>query len=355
MKNKTLLKYQQFSDFLLEEIRKGVFKPGTKLPAERELGKIYNLAHMTVNKALNGMVTTGYLKRIQGYGTFVTDAVTAKKACLILDFKDDIHALFPAVIQHALSEAGYIVTTFDSNIISESPSLFRTHLSQAPDLLIFDGWFHFPFELLKCVPAQTRKIIFHRCEVKPVFDASYILVDVEQCGYLAVRQLIAAGKQHICVIGNPYVGKYNQINDFKRGCDKAFAENGMTCKKYFAQDDFTRDDLIDIFSGDNRCDGISAYYDSQLIPVIKKAQELKISIPEELALVGKHNTPWAEVYSLTSVDIQHQLVAEKIKLVLESDSNVKITVKPKLVVRRSCPTIKTIKKDSLLPEMVGII
>jgi DNA-binding LacI/PurR family transcriptional regulator len=344
MYNPDMLKYKKFGDSFLQEIRNGKYRTGERLPSERELSRRYNLAHMTVNKALNGLVAMGFLERRQGDGTYIKECALPKTACLILDYKDDIHAPFPHVTQKALFEAGFIVTVFDSHIIAEAPSLLKTYLKSPPELLVFDGWAQFPFNLLKYVPEATRKIIFHRCETKPDFDASYVLADTEKCGYLAVKQLVLSGRRRIGIVSEISESEYDQANLFKRGCEKALSEfkikNAIFLERKPVrgqEGSIPENDVMEMLQGGNRCDGIMALMDAELIPFIKAANKLEVSIPEQLALIGRFNTPWADHYKLTSTDIQSGAIAENIKTVLNSKENVTIMVDPKIVFRESCP------------------
>jgi DNA-binding LacI/PurR family transcriptional regulator len=341
------LKYKKFSGFFLQEVRDGKYCSGKRLPSERELARRYNLAHVTVNKALNGLVALGHLERRQGDGTYIREQTLPKTACLILDYKDDIHAPFPYIMQKTLFDAGFILTVFDTLRISETPSLLETYLKNPPELLIFDGWVKFPFDLLKNVPATTRKIIFHRCETKPIFDASYVLGDTEKCGYMAVKQLVHSGRRRIGVVSDIPKKEYDEASLFKKGCERALSEfkirNAIFLehKHTWGHEDafISENDALEMLQGRNRRDGILSQMDAELIPLVKAADKLGISIPEQLSLIGRFNTPWADTYKLTSTDIQPGEIVEKIKAVLNSEENVTIMVDPKIVFRESCVEI----------------
>ena len=331
---KPILKYQQFSQFLLSEIQKGTYKPGAKLPSERELAKIYDLAHMTVNKALNGLVSAGYLRRIQGIGTYVAESTGLQQACVILDYKYDIHAVFPALIQRTLSSFSYIITTFDSLTIGKQPDLFRSYLSESLDLFIFDGWKRFPFELLDYIPASCRKIVINRYESAKEIDASFVFFDSEQAGYMAAQALLSQGKQDIALLGTDGDEEYIQVNLYKKGCQRALSEVGLELKRYFDHDYISKDEILSILTGENCCDGIIALYDAQLVPVIKQARESELQVP---ALVGKGNTPWAECYDLTSIDIQINKFEQALNTAISFNDDIKVKITPKMIYRASCP------------------
>ena len=342
------LKYKKFSGFFLQEIREGKYCPDKRLPSERELARRYKLAHMTVNKSLNGLVALGHLERRQGDGTYIREQTLPKTACLILDYMDDIHAPFPYIMQKTLFDAGFIVTVFDTLRITETPLLLETYLKNPPKLLIFDGLVKFPFDLLKNVPATTRKIIFHRCETKPVFDASYVLADTEECGYMAVKQLVLSGRRRIGIVSEFPKSEYDQANLFKKGCEKALSEFKIKNTVFIKREpgweneemSISENDIMEMLQGGNHRDGILSMMDAELIPFIKAANKLGISIPEQLSLIGRFNTPWADYYKLTSTDIQPGEIVEKIKAVLNSEENVTIMVEPKIVFRESCVETK---------------
>ena len=56
---------------ITEKIRSGEWKPGKRIPPERELMALANISRATVRQALDTLVHKGLLDRIQGRGTFV--------------------------------------------------------------------------------------------------------------------------------------------------------------------------------------------------------------------------------------------------------------------------------------------
>ncbi|RAS75345.1 GntR family transcriptional regulator [Priestia endophytica] len=63
--------YIQLKQTLTEDINKGVYSPGEKLPIETDLCDIYGVSRITVRKAVLDLVEDGLLTRQQGKGTFV--------------------------------------------------------------------------------------------------------------------------------------------------------------------------------------------------------------------------------------------------------------------------------------------
>lgn len=63
--------YIQLYNIILEKIETGQLLPGQMLESERVMASTYNVNRMIVKKAVNVLVSKGYLYRIQGKGTFV--------------------------------------------------------------------------------------------------------------------------------------------------------------------------------------------------------------------------------------------------------------------------------------------
>lgn len=76
MKNNKSL-YLQLIDKLVEEIK--LMSPGEKLLSERQLCIDLNVSRTTVRNAINFLENKGYVKRIQGKGTFVNDSTNKRE------------------------------------------------------------------------------------------------------------------------------------------------------------------------------------------------------------------------------------------------------------------------------------
>ena len=66
-----LPRYQRLADHLREEIGKGAWRPGDRMPSESELAEMFAIAPGTTRQAITQLVNDGVLERFQGKGTFV--------------------------------------------------------------------------------------------------------------------------------------------------------------------------------------------------------------------------------------------------------------------------------------------
>ena len=71
--NESIPKYEQLRMKILNDIERGILKKGDKIPTENELSKNNQISRVTVRKALDSLTEEGYLIRIPGKGTFITE------------------------------------------------------------------------------------------------------------------------------------------------------------------------------------------------------------------------------------------------------------------------------------------
>ncbi|MGR9546053.1 trehalose operon repressor [Priestia megaterium] len=67
--NKFISIYEQ----LVDKIKRGDWRPNTKLPSENELVEQYQTSRETIRKALNLLSQNGYIQKMKGKGSFVLD------------------------------------------------------------------------------------------------------------------------------------------------------------------------------------------------------------------------------------------------------------------------------------------
>jgi len=67
------LVYVAVADHVAARIAAGELRPGTRLPAERDLAVEYGVAYLTVRRAAQVLRERGLIVTVHGKGTFVAD------------------------------------------------------------------------------------------------------------------------------------------------------------------------------------------------------------------------------------------------------------------------------------------
>lgn len=63
--------YEQLKEAIKEGIREGEYRPGTRMPSEAEMEKLYDVSRITVRRAVKELCDENILAKKQGKGTFV--------------------------------------------------------------------------------------------------------------------------------------------------------------------------------------------------------------------------------------------------------------------------------------------
>lgn len=90
---KTVQKYEEIEQYILNLIAEQNLKPGNKIPTEIELCKQSGYSRMTINKALNHLTDEGHIVRTRGKGSFVASPSVHKQVQQFRSFTDDMQSI----------------------------------------------------------------------------------------------------------------------------------------------------------------------------------------------------------------------------------------------------------------------
>lgn len=319
----------------------GRLVPGEKLPRGTVLAEQYQVAHLTIRRVMERLQRDGLVDVQRGTGIFVSNLSVFEEVILITDYMTDRHALFPRPLQLALASSGFVLNVFDVRELLNKPDLWRLLTGKSCRYMIFDASSHFPMDKLKGFPASVRKIVFNRLEY-PHRNYPYetILCDVFQSGYQSADALLKNGKKRIAVIGekvNDPRSRCGTNYDYLCGVKKRLDEEGLSVIRHDFSGCLIESDAMEWLSAPGGCDGILGNIDYLLVPFVEAAHKLKLRIPEDVAIIGRGNTPFAKNRNLSSIDMQPELLAKKLVTAIRSTSPINIMIPPKMVFRASCP------------------
>ena len=85
-------RYQQLKDLIIDRIATGELRPNDRVPSEHELVDAMNVSRMTANRALRELNDEGYVERIAGRGTYVSDLRSQSHLVAVQNIADEIAA-----------------------------------------------------------------------------------------------------------------------------------------------------------------------------------------------------------------------------------------------------------------------
>lgn len=83
-------RYQQLKDLIIRRISCGDPRPHDRVPSENELVEQMNVSRMTANRALRELTDEGYVERVAGRGTFVSDFRSRSHVLEVHNIADEI-------------------------------------------------------------------------------------------------------------------------------------------------------------------------------------------------------------------------------------------------------------------------
>ncbi|WP_404302582.1 histidine utilization repressor [Alicycliphilus denitrificans] len=84
--------FQRIKDYVLQQIQSGTWQEGDAIPSEAALAKQFEVARMTVNRALRELSDEQTLTRVQGSGTFVAQQKYQSTLVQLRNIADEIAA-----------------------------------------------------------------------------------------------------------------------------------------------------------------------------------------------------------------------------------------------------------------------
>jgi GntR family transcriptional regulator, histidine utilization repressor len=83
-------RYQQLKDLIINRIASGELQPSDRVPSEHELVETMKVSRMTANRALRELNDEGYVERIAGRGTFVSDLRSQSHLVAVQNIAEEI-------------------------------------------------------------------------------------------------------------------------------------------------------------------------------------------------------------------------------------------------------------------------
>jgi len=107
LKERTSVRHQVFEQ-MKQQIAGGHWAPGTKIPSEAELSRIFGVSRISVREALQKMVALDLLETRHGEGTFVRRLADHRMSTLIPEMLLTRHDILDVLEYRGIVEAGIV-------------------------------------------------------------------------------------------------------------------------------------------------------------------------------------------------------------------------------------------------------
>ncbi|WP_026702437.1 GntR family transcriptional regulator [Salibacterium aidingense] len=363
-------KYKNVKQYIKSKILDGSYQAHQKINSEYELVQQFDVSRHTIRQAIGELVSEGWLYREHGVGTFCADRSkilqqpSRKSIAIITTYISDY--IFPYIIRGAesyLSEKGYNVILFSTNNDLEKERIaLENILSQHVEGVIAEPTrsaftnpninYYLNLEN-QGIPYVMINAFYE--ELEPL----HLIMNDEKGGYMETEHLLELGHQDIIgIFKNDDIQGSRRMKGFLKA-HRAFQTpvdpnriiTYSTKEKFEKPVEEVRQLLL---ANDKRPTAIVCYNDELVIQILNILREQKLSVPDDISIVGFDDSPLTETTEIKFTSIKHPKMkmgedaAALIVDLLENKAETKpssVLYEPELVLRASTAKPWT---DSLL-------
>ncbi len=356
---------QQAKNVILEKIEKSEYRIGEKIPSEESLASEFGVSRMTVRQAIIELVNEGILCRIQGRGTFVAEKTSQDKlhknsdtsliAIIVPNLKNSFYFQIVSGIENVLRRNSFeiVLCSVNEDAFEERKRLNRVFEIGGKGVILVAGVHsQLNVDIIRELNEKIPLIIVD-VAVSEV-NANIIISDDRKGGFLITRHLIEIGHKNILHLSGPngdssakerLQGYIDALKAYNIEFNAEFVKytNWHTDDGYYETKKF-------FLNNPMKVSAIFACNDDVAIGAYKALRELKISVPDEIALAGygNLNTGIHMEVPLTTVDqaaeemgkTAARMILEKLNEPVKTTSNREVRIPVKLVIRQSCGIVQ---------------
>ncbi len=319
-------KYKIIADWINEQIEKGRFSYGEKLPSENELAKKFNMSRQTVRHAVDILEFENVVKRVKGSGTYLNKQGPVrresrhKNIAVVSTYIDNY--VFPPIlggIERVLSEGGYTIQiAFTENkVIKEREVLLGLVQNGNIDGLIIEpaksALPNINIDLYEKLEEKNIPVLMFNCrQAEGRFPC--VALDDRLIGCKCVKYLINAGHSELAgIFKSDDIQGHLRYEGYMTGLREAGIneENAIWIDTDFAENIESIENYI--FKRLEGKTGLVCYNDQIAYKIAALCQKRGISIPGDLSLIGVDHLEQIAETDLKITSFPHPLEALGVK------------------------------------------
>ena len=370
------IKHKLIFDKLCNDIIKGHYKPGDKLPTEHELARIFQTSRPTIGRAMRDLQQKGLIIRRQGQGTFVMQSAKPNNQTFgllvhwqIRPVQTTSSTIFGVMVPELLKYASHFGYSLLLNDIPQGNHSDYTAQEQAICKLLVNsqvaGAFFTPLELKQnnminqniaeqLTKAKVAVVLLDRDITDSYHRSQYDIVGInnEQAALVLTHHLIELGCRKIDFVCGPV--QTTAIIDRYRGYRAALEEHTISLENHRLHqfesrllnenpDDPKGKELLErIRTG--QTEALVCVNDSTAADIVYYCIRNGLKIPQDVRVVGFDDLPTDESLPVSLTTIRQNIAAlayEAVRTMVDRIENPDIPprdimVKADLIIRESC-------------------
>ena len=294
--------YKQIASELKERIDSGEWSYGALLPSEHELCDVYDVSRGTVRQVLSRLKDEGYIRRERGKGTFVarigaqTDRkkITNQSISFIVPYvRDSFVSSILLGLENKARENGFTIVFHhvENNLDQQASALRKAVRQDVAGIVLYPVNSNTASPTLSNLVKKRYPLVLVDRYIRGLYS-DYVVSDNFSGGVFATQHLLALGHSRIAFLS--WIEMATSMEHRHLGYRQTLIEAGIEPDpdlewEVVGYPDIDRNAIRDLLMQPNRPTAIFAANDQLALAVQNVAQSLKISIPNQLALVGFDN------------------------------------------------------------------
>lgn len=331
---------EKISERVLDWIKTNNLVPGDRLLSEKNIAKLFGVNHLTVRAAFTTLEKDGYIERRPRSGTYVKrlpDVVDPTKnsdssnlVTILMRNSGHTHADLVDCLCRKLQAEAYVPLVVPLPLDHDyGPTLehIRKTWEMGSNKLIVGDDFHLwlepissRIELHSDQNQHWRQIVWLDNTEPPNYIAGDVVgIDNQMGASKVINYLKDLGHRKIAFLTHNQDPEhpFPKHQGYHIACyETAMREAGLNSNiRLITQGNFQKEKISamkEILTAPDRPTAIFAAMDFRLISVYKAAMEIGLQIPEDLALFGNYDTPWAKEYLLSSISAEIEMITDKL-------------------------------------------
>jgi GntR family transcriptional regulator, arabinose operon transcriptional repressor len=374
--NKKAIKYIAIKEKILQMIQDGQYKSGDKLPSEQELASMHQVSVITSKKTLDELEKDGYIYRIKGSGSFVTDERQADKTnqlniiAMVLPLGSNTGGgmeLFYSVEMIAKSNGYYVsVENTHGSCQKEREIILSLLRDNIKGIIYYPTYTSENFDLIKKLATEKYPIVvidklIHDIEVDTVHCDNY------SASFAMTKYLIQSGHRSIAFVCEGYIDERSSLRERFLGYCDALVESGIPMNIdliFYPNSGYQLSleknektiffkNVADKIINDRSVTAVQVASDADAVDFIRVCTKKGISIPDDITVVGFDDLDIASYITpaLTTAKQNFKLIGQNAaelvfkRLADREKKAEKILIPADLVIRKSSSAVdNTVKR-----------
>ena len=309
------MKYEEIYVELQKQFAQGKWKPGQRLPTERELSQHYGVSRPTISRVLSRLRDAGQIRRVAGAGTFVTDAgeddgLKHQTFALLVPGLGRAELFEPICARIAERSYQFDFTLTWGSVPADDALDHESHLLATAQRFIdhrVDGIFFQPLEREAEAPQKNLRIVsmFERARIPLVLlDSDYLSypqrsdhdlvgIDNVQASFVLTNHFLEHGCRRVDFVWQPNAAGTCPLRLI--GYREALHRAGIPATPEFEHEGDPRSISFarELFDGGAR--DIICLNDETAALLMRSFESLNITVPHDVRIAGFDDVKYARL------------------------------------------------------------